>query len=224
MGVMLAVSPEWRTIAAAAAVVVLGFVAARVPWGARPRLPQWFWIVFAIGFGLNFIAGGPPNVHIAGATIGCGALIDWLRATSIALLLLAGAILVSWTTPLADVPAALAALTRPLRWVRLPVDEWLETAAVALRAMPLMTDEIRTLLAARRLRTPNQTRQQRTLLALGAQLLIAIMIVGARRAHDFADAVDARGAFVVRRRRLSLGARDLTMLAVLAGAIVVAAT
>ena len=154
IGVTLAISPEWRTIGAIAALLAVGMVVGRVPLGARPRLPRWFAIAVLFGLGINFIAGGPPNLHILGSTIGCGAALDWLRATSIAALLFVSALLVSWTTPFAEVPGALAALTRPARWLRLPVDEWVTTAAIGLRSLPLMIDEVRTLFAARRLRTP----------------------------------------------------------------------
>src|SRR6185503_5921854 len=54
IGVTLAVSPEWRTIAAMTAAVVVGLVVGRVPLGARPRLPRWFLAVLLVSLGLNF--------------------------------------------------------------------------------------------------------------------------------------------------------------------------
>ena len=37
---------------------------------ARPRLPRWFFVALLLSRVLNFIAGGPPNVHVLGSTIG----------------------------------------------------------------------------------------------------------------------------------------------------------
>jgi energy-coupling factor transport system ATP-binding protein len=222
IGVTLAISPEWRTIGAIAGALVVAMVVGRIPLGARPRLPRWFLIALLVGLGINFIAGGPPNVHVLGNTIGCGAALDWLRATSIAGILIVSALLVSWTTPFADVPGALAVLTRPAAWLRLPVDEWVTTATIGLRSLPLMMDEVRTLLAARRLRTPPRVNRPRSLLARGAYLLITIEIVGVRRAHDFADALTARGRLTVNAARARPGIRDLCLVVVFAIALVVA--
>ncbi len=222
LGATLAVSPEWRTIAAVAGVIAVGLVGGRVPLNARPRLPRWFVAALLIGLALNFIAGGPPNVHVLGFTIGCGAAIDWLRATSIAALLLVAALLVSWTTPFADVPPALRTLTRPIRWLRVPVDEWLVTTAIGLRCLPLMTDEVRTLLAARQLRSEPPIRRPRSALGMGARLLVAITIVAVRRAADFADALIARGAVSVPAGRVRLRRNDVIVAACLAAAITVA--
>ncbi len=215
IGVVLAISPEWRTIAAVAAALAVGLFAGRVPWSARPRLPHWFGVALLVGLGVNFIAGGPPNVHVLGTTIGCGAAIDWLRATSIAAILVVAALLVSWTTPFADIPAALDALGRPARWLRLPVDEWVITTAIGMRSMPLMIEEVRTLFAARRLRATPAVHRGRSLLVAGARLLIAVTIVAARRARDFADALTARGRPAVRHQFRRLGRNDMLMVAVL---------
>ena len=222
IGVTLAISPEWRTIGVIAALLAVGMVVGRIPLGARPRLPRWFAIAVLFGLGINFIAGGPPNVHVLGYTIGCGAALDWLRATSIAAILFVSALLVSWTTPFAEVPGALAALTRPARWLRLPVDEWVTTAAIGLRSLPLMIDEVRTLFAARRLRTPPHVNRSRGLLAQGARLLMAIAIIAVRRAHDFAEALTARGRLSVSTARAGPGVRDVCLVAVLVLALVAA--
>ncbi len=60
--------------------------------------------------------------------------------------------MVSWTTEVADVAPAVAVLGRPLRALRIPVDEWAVAIALAMRACPMLLDEFRILYAARRLR------------------------------------------------------------------------
>ena len=78
-------------------------------------------------------------------------------------MLVVSAALVGWTTQLGAVAPALARLARPLRVLRLPVDEWIVAIALALRCLPLLIDEMRTLAAARRLRyrDPDEQRQAR---------------------------------------------------------------
>ena len=67
-------------------------------------------------------------------------------------MLLGACMLVSWTTNTADIAPALAKLGRPLKFFRLPVDDWAATTALALRSFPLLVDEFRVLFAARKLR------------------------------------------------------------------------
>lgn len=71
--------------------------------------------------------------------------------------------LVSWTTNVAQIAPAVAALGRPLRVLRIPVDDWSVALALALRTFPMLIDEFRVLYAARRLRPrrPAQTRWAR---------------------------------------------------------------
>ena len=46
----------------------------------------------------------------------------------------------------------MATLGRPLRALRIPVDDWAVAMALALRAFPMLIDEFRVLYAARKLR------------------------------------------------------------------------
>jgi len=113
--------------------------------------------------------------------------------------ILAAALLVGWTTPLGDVAPALARLTAPLRALRLPVDEWVVAVGLAIRSLPLLVDEIRTLLAVSRLRRPATRARVGWRRRLGTAvrdvegLLSTAVVVALRRARDLADAIDARG-------------------------------
>jgi energy-coupling factor transport system permease protein len=104
---------------------------------------------------------------------------------------------VSWTTNVADVAPAVATLGRPLKWLRLPVDDWAVALALALRAFPMLLDEFQMLFAARRLRprpvrAQGRPRRSRFVADL-VDLLAAGVTVALRRADEMGDAITARG-------------------------------
>jgi energy-coupling factor transporter transmembrane protein EcfT len=200
LAVMVSVRPTWPTLAVAAAVVATGIVVARVPSGAVPRLPRWIWFLFLIGVLLDVRSGKAPVVHAAGIDFSLGGLEQWLLLTGLAVVLISAALLVAWTTPLGDVSPALARLTAPLRRLRLPVDEWILAVGLAIRCLPLLVDETRTLIAVRRLRRrpgaahPRPSRRAARSVAREAHdLLATAVVVALRRARDLADAIEARG-------------------------------
>ena len=112
--------------------------------------------------------------------------------------------MVSWTTNVAEIAPAVAKLGRPLRALRIPVDDWAVALALALRAFPMLIDEFRMLYAARRLR-PKPVRTTRR--ARGRRwaeivdlLAAAITVALAPRRRD------GRRDHRARRRRSDLGA------------------
>jgi energy-coupling factor transport system permease protein len=168
---------------------------ARVPIGAFPRLPRGLYVVLLLGFGLDALSTTPTVVHLGPLPISLGALAEAARFLALALVLVVSAALVGWTTELGAVAPALARLARPLRVLRLPIDEWIVALALSLRCLPLLVDEMRTLAAARRLRHRNvddQRRARQSVIELH-DLVSTAMIVSLRRAHDLADAITARG-------------------------------
>lgn len=200
IAIMVSVRPTWPTLAVAAAIVTTGIVVARVPAGAVPRLPRWIWLVFLLGVLLDARSGTPPVVHPAGIAVSLGGLEQWLLFTTLAVVLIAAALLVGWTTPLGEVSPALARLTAPLRRLRLPVDEWILAVGLAIRCLPLLVDETRTLVAVLRLRRrPGAPRPRPSRRVVGSvvreanDLLATAVVVSLRRARDLADAIDARG-------------------------------
>jgi len=194
----LGLQPEWATIGAVAGVVVVAAAVARVPRGALPRLPRWFFIGFGLAAFLSLRATAPPIGHLAGIPISWGGLADWARFTALAVTMFAAAAVVSWTTPLAEVAPALARLGTPLRWVRVPVDEWAATIALSIRCLPLLIDEVRTVAAARRLRPVARVEDEarRNWLAREFnELLFTTLTVSLRRASELGEAMEARGGF-----------------------------
>ncbi|MAU80766.1 energy-coupling factor transporter transmembrane protein EcfT [Gordonia sp. Z-3] len=181
LSVMTWVLPSWPSLGMVAAFVVITAVAAGIPLGAIPRPPWWFW-------GL-IIAGGLLNVMF-----GPAALIVYLRAVTLGLVLVASSILVIWTTPMADIAPAIATLMRPLRIFRLPVDEWAVAIALCLRGMPMLIDELRMLRAAHRLRPSAPPRSGHPAAEMGVlDMITAAMSSALRRSSEMAEAITARG-------------------------------
>ena len=195
MALVASIAPSWLTIGVLAAVVAIGLLVAGIPLGAFPRLPRalYLWIVF--GLLLDALATTPTVVHVGPIPVSLGALSDAARFFVLAVVLVVSAALVGWTTQLGSVAPALSRLARPLRALRVPVDEWIVAIALALRCLPLLVDEMRTLAAARRLRHRNaqDRRKARRSVIEVHDLVATAIIVSLRRAHDLADAITARG-------------------------------
>ena len=189
------IAPNWVTLGVLAAVVAIGLLVARIPLGAFPRLPRAFYGLLLLGLFINALATTKPVIYLGPLPISLGALSDAVRLLALAIVLVLSAALVGWTTRLGAVAPALSRLARPLRVLRLPVDEWIVAIALALRCLPLLVDEMRTLAAARRLRhrsSDDQHKARRSLVELH-DLVSTSIIVSLRRAHDLADAITARG-------------------------------
>jgi energy-coupling factor transport system ATP-binding protein len=104
---------------------------------------------------------------------------------------------VSWTTNVAEIAPAVATLGRPLRQLRIPVDDWSVALALALRTFPMLIDEFGVLRAARRLR-PKQIARTRSFrlrrwAAEVIDLIVAVVTVTLRRADEMGDAITGRG-------------------------------
>jgi energy-coupling factor transport system permease protein len=198
VALLLAFSPTWAAIGAAGALVAGAWGVARIPRGALPRLPRWFWIGFAFGAFLAMSSSAKPIGHLAGVAVSWGGLEEWTRITALAVVVMVGAAIVTWTTPLAEVAPALARLGTPLRWARLPVDEWAAAIALSIRCLPLLIDEVRTLVAARRLRPSGRHEREPRwswMMRDAQDLLFTSIAVSLRRATELGEAIEARGGF-----------------------------
>jgi energy-coupling factor transport system permease protein len=197
IGVLLTFYPGWVPIGLVAVLVLAAARIARIPRTVLPTIPRWLWVVLAFGGITAALGGGAPNIHIGSAAVGIGGLLFFLRVTALSLVLLGIGGMVSWTTNVADVAPAVATLGRPLRWLRIPVDEWAAGLGLALRAFPMLIDEFRTLYAARRLRPRPELRtrreQRRWWRAEVIDMVTAAITVALRRADEMGDAIAARG-------------------------------
>ena len=111
------------------------------------------------------------EISMGGVDLGLGGALHFLRITALSVVLLGLGAMVSWTTNVAEIAPAVATLGRPLRLLRIPVDDWAVALALALRAFPMLIDEFRVLYAARRLRPkriPRSRKARRPATGVGA--------------------------------------------------------
>jgi energy-coupling factor transporter transmembrane protein EcfT len=197
ISVLVAFYPGWAAIGLLAALALAGAWVAHIPRGVLPSVPRWLWILLAIVGVTATLAGGSPVIRVGTVSLGLGGLLDFLRITALSIVLLSLGALVSWTTNVAEIAPAIAALGRPLRSWRIPVDDWSVALALALRTFPMLIDEFRVLYAARRLRpkqTPRTSRARlRQLVTDVIDLVVAVITVTLRRADEMGDAITARG-------------------------------
>ncbi|MGO9033418.1 CbiQ family ECF transporter T component [Mycobacterium sp.] len=197
ISVLLTFFPGWITIGLVAALVLTAARIAHIPRGALPSVPHWLWVLMAFGGVTAAFAGGSPMIELAGVPLGFGGLLNFLRITTLSIVLLGLGAMVSWTTNVGEIAPAVATLGRPLRLLRIPIDEWAVALALALRAFPMLIDEFRVLYAARQLRpkqvaATRRARRKRRALEL-IDLIAAAITVTLRRADEMGDAITARG-------------------------------
>ncbi|MGO9196039.1 MAG: energy-coupling factor transporter transmembrane component T family protein [Acidimicrobiales bacterium] len=185
--------PTWSAAGLIAALVMSGFLVARLPAGVSPRAPGWLWAIVGLGAVLALVSGGRPDVHVGSLEVGVGGLAVWARFSLIGIEVLALAALVGWTTPLADLAPALARLGTPLRRVRVPVDEVVGAIALGIRCLPLLLGEARVLSAARRTRRPEPLHGLQERANALEEILFTALSSALRRARELAEAMEARG-------------------------------
>lgn len=197
IGVLLTLYPGWVPISLVGAFVLIVARIAHIPRGVLPSVPRWLWFLLFLGALTASFAGGSPHLTVASVDLGLGGLLKFLQITVLSIVLLGLGGLVSWTTNVAEVAPAVAKIGRPLRLLRLPVDDYAVALALALRAFPMLIDEFRVLFAARKLRPrePAHTARERhrRLNAEIIDLLAAAVTVALRRADEMGDAITARG-------------------------------
>lgn len=183
----LAFSPGWPSLAVGAPFVVLGWTAARLPWGAVPRPPRWFGLLLAAGGVFTAVDGG---------------LVGYLQLLVLGATLVGLAILLLRTTPVADLGSALGTLLVPLGLLGVPVGELAVALALCVRFLPLLAGELHTLgdalVLRRRARRnvagePAPTTSLREDLRVLQDAAVDVLAVTIRRAGETAEAIAARG-------------------------------
>ncbi|HEX4864391.1 MAG TPA: energy-coupling factor transporter transmembrane protein EcfT [Acidimicrobiales bacterium] len=221
LSVVLSYYPSWGALGLAACLLLTAGLTARIPKGALPRPPFWFWIIILITGVLASVSGGSPHLTVGGVLLGLGGIDAYLRFVSIGILLLLGAAMVGWTTSLGEIAPAVARLMSPLRLVRFPVDEFAVAVALCVRSLPLLVGELRVLLAARKLRPPAPPRPGRARLERWLDelidVLVAALAVSVRRAGELSEAITARGGTgLIAANTVRPGRRDLLAISLVA--------
>lgn len=196
LSVTLVYFPTWGAIGIASALLLITILLGRIPAGAWPRPPKWFWIAVLITGGLASGAGGSPHLHVGGVKLGFGGLDAYGKFLMVGVLLLLSAMVLGWTTPLGEIAPAVSRLFSPLKVIKVPVDEGAIAVALCVRSLPLLVGEMRTLIAARRLRPKPELAGRGEIerwLDEVVDLIVAAMAVAVRRAGELAEAITARG-------------------------------
>jgi energy-coupling factor transport system permease protein len=197
LGVLLTFYPGWVPIALVGAMVAAAAWLAHIPRGTLPSVPKWLWVLILLGGVTAAFAGGSPVIDIGSVHLGLGGLLNFLRITVLSIVLLALGLMVSWTTNVSEFAPAVATLGKPLRWLRIPIDDWAVALSLALRAFPMLIEEFRVLYAARKLRpraVPTSRRAKRKQWANEVvDLMAAAITVALRRGDEMGDAIAARG-------------------------------
>ena len=147
----------------------------------------------------------------------------WLEVTLfiVFLVLFAFSLLLTMTTSPIALIEGLTKLLTPLRWLRLPVDDFALMTLIALRFIPTLIEEVELLVKAQMARGADLTHGSvRERLQSLAALLIPFIQATLRRATDLATALEARGYQVDGRRtylhETSLRAADYLVLGMVA--------
>nr|MDQ2753949.1 energy-coupling factor transporter transmembrane protein EcfT [Actinomycetota bacterium] len=69
IGVTLSFFPWWAAGVLMAVFLAVVVRVARIPRGAWPRLPVWFYVALLVGGAVALVAGGPPALTIGGVHI-----------------------------------------------------------------------------------------------------------------------------------------------------------
>ncbi|MGH3723045.1 MAG: energy-coupling factor transporter transmembrane component T family protein [Mycobacterium sp.] len=221
ISILLTVMPSWTAIGLVALLIFSTGLLAGVSYTCIPSVPRWVWLLVVAGSLFTIVNGGAPVLELGPATIGVGGFLSFLRVTSLGLVLIGLGAVISWTTHVADIAPAVTLLCRPLRILRVPVDDWAVTISLAFRMFPMLAEEFRLLAAARRLQPPQPEKPTRR--AEVVDLCTAAMVVSLRRATEMGDAITARGGVGrISAHPIYPGWRDALAVAVLVGVFALA--
>ncbi len=215
---VLSFDPSWTTAGAVWVLAIGAFLVARLPRSVIPPPPRPLRWGIGLSIVLGLLAGGEPFVELGTVSIGIGGLIFQLRFLAVSFGYLAIALLLGWTTPLGQLPAAAAWLLAPLGRVGLPIDDVVAGLALSVRALPLIADELTTTTTLWAARPPRH--QNRVVNAV--DLLATATVAATRRATELGEALDARGRYTPPPPRTSFGLADLVIAASVAAVGVVA--
>lgn len=189
----LVFNPYWTHVGFAAILLLVTFIAARLPVSVLPRIPQLARYALLGGTIGAASSGGDPTV----AGFGIGGLLDYGRLVAVGFIMILWAGVLNWTTGLTSIGFALRRLVLPLRRLGLPVDEWATGIALTVRALPLVIDEVEIVsetLASRPIEADHRGNPIRETLGLIGDTATAIVVGSHRRARDLAMAMTSRGS------------------------------
>jgi energy-coupling factor transport system permease protein len=189
----LVFNTEWSHIGVAALLLFGAFRSARLPLSVLPRVP--LIVRFALFGGLmgSIFSDEAPKV----GAISLGGLSDYARLIAIGFIMILWVGILSWTTGLTAVGFALRRLIRPLRYLKVPVDEIGSVIALAVRSLPLVADEIDVVnesVTSRPAPADHAGKPIREAFSFIRDTATAVVIGSHRRARDLSMAMVSRGS------------------------------
>lgn len=189
----LVFNPAWSHVGVAAALTIAAFVLAQLPRSVIPRIPLLVrYGLIGGAMGATF-SGGDPVV----LGFGLGGMLDYLRLITLGVVMILWAGILSWTTGLTAVGFAIRRLIGPLRHLKVPVDEIGSVVALAVRALPLVADEIEVVNESVSSRPPPADlagKPFREAFSYIGDTATAVVVGSHRRARDLAMAMVSRGS------------------------------
>ena len=144
-----------------------------------------------------------------------GLIYSAFLAVRLFLLVLASSILTLTTTPV-SLTDGIESLLSPLKWIRFPVHELALIMSIALRFIPILTDETSRIMNAQKARGADfETGGLFKRIKAVLPILIPLIISAVRRADELGDAMDARcysGGKRTKYKKLKFGWRDFVAL------------
>ena len=189
----LVFNPLWSHVLVAAGLVIAVFIMANLPRSVLPKIT--LIVRFALFGGAIGAAASGEEPFVAG--IGVGGLLDYGRLIVVGIVMILWAGILSWTTGLTAVGFAIRRLIRPLRRVGVPVDEIGSVVALAVRSLPLVTDEIDVVnesVTNRPSPADLSDKPLREAFSYIGDIATAVVIGSHRRARDLATAMISRGS------------------------------
>ncbi len=193
----LSFDPSWSSVGIVWTTILLGFFVARLPRAVLPRPPRLLWWAMGLALGFGLLAGGEPSATLGQTSVAIGGLIFQIRFFGVTLGILGVALLLGWTTRLADLPPAASWLLAPLRLVRIPTDDVVAGLTLAVRSLPLMADELATTAALWSARPPTSDKR----LVQAIDFAATATVAATRRATELGEAVANRGPLVINVRQ-----------------------
>ncbi len=175
----LLIWPTWSSVGILTVVLLGASIVAHVPLSVLPRPPSWFW---------GGLVGGA-----VGSWLG-GDLLIFVRASSVTLLIVWGTALMVFTTPTSRMIPAIRTFLSPLRFVGVPAGEWTHVMALALKSIPLMTEQSRTVTDTALIRFGRaESAGIRQLLRRAVDTVTASLSAASQRSRDMGRSMSMRG-------------------------------
>lgn len=175
-----------------------------------------FLLLFTVIINLFFYKGGEPIFSWGIISISKEGLYATLFLAARLVLLVCGSTLLTVTTSPVALTDGLESLLTPLKWIRFPVHELALIMSIALRFIPILSDETARIMSAQQARgadfeTGGLVKRVKALIPV----LIPLLISAFRRADELGDAMDARcysGSKVrTKYKKLRFTARDIAV-------------